>query len=80
MNVDSKLTTFVIMVGDRIIGDKACYRIGNQQEVFFEPISVNRDEIVKQGKSLIKTALKEKRVTTKSGLPYPWDLLEPSDC
>jgi len=77
--VDDKPTTFMIMVGERIIGDKACYRVGNGQEVFFEPRAVQREEIIKQGKELIKGVLKGKKAATKGGASYPWESAEPSD-
>jgi hypothetical protein len=77
--VDNKPTTFMVMVGERIIGDKACYRIGSGQEVFFEPCAVQRDVIIIQGKELIKSSLNGKTVTTKNGSPYPWESPEPSD-
>ncbi|MBL8027876.1 MAG: hypothetical protein JNL74_15750 [Fibrobacteres bacterium] len=77
--VDGKPMTFMVMVGERIIGDKACYRIGNGQEVFFEPFTVQRDDIIIQGKDLIKAALSGKKVTAKNGAPYDWLTAEPSD-
>jgi hypothetical protein len=76
--IDSKPTTLMIMIGERIIGDKSCYRIGNLQEVFFEPHSVQRDDIIRQGKAIIKNALGKKQITTQSGAPYDWNAVEPS--
>lgn len=70
--VDGKPVTFMVMFGNRIIGDNACYRIGSGPEIFFEPGSVDRDTIIRKGKSLIQSALKGKKVLYKSGSAYDW--------
>jgi len=74
--VDQKPISFMIMFGSRIIGDKACYRIGNTPEIFFDARSVQRNEIILQGKELIRASLTGRTVLRKDGAPYDWNIAE----
>jgi hypothetical protein len=73
MLVDKKPVSIMVMFGNNIIGDKACYRIGNEPEIFFEAGAVVREPIILRGKAIIRERLKGRDVRAKDGSPYLWD-------
>lgn len=75
--VDNKPVSIMVMFGSKIIGDKACYRLGKGPEMFFEPRSTNRDDIILQGKQLIRERMKKATVKAADGSPYNWNSILP---
>jgi hypothetical protein len=72
-----KPVSLMVMFGSKVIGDKACYRIGTGPEVFFDPASLNRDDIIRQGKLLIREKLKKENVKAADDSPYDWNTVLP---
>jgi hypothetical protein len=71
--LNGKNASLMVMFGSRKIGDKACYRIANGPEIFFDPATPNRDDIILQGKGLIREKLKKTGVKAADGSPYDWN-------
>ncbi|OGJ89536.1 MAG: hypothetical protein A2487_12160 [Candidatus Raymondbacteria bacterium RifOxyC12_full_50_8] len=71
--VDGKKTSIMVMFGNIVIGDKACYRIGTESEVWFEAETQDREAIIEQGKELIRKQLKNKDIRNPDNTPYQWD-------
>jgi hypothetical protein len=72
-----KPLSIMVMFGCRIIGDKACFRIGTGREMFFDPAGTRRDDIIRQGKLLIRERLKKESVKSADGSPYDWNSVLP---
>jgi hypothetical protein len=75
--LNKKPVSLMVMFGCKIIGDKACFRIGTGPEVFFEPASLNRDDIIRQGKCLMFERMKKAAVTAANGSRYDWNSVLP---
>jgi|SRR3989339_726238 len=73
--INKKPVSIMVMFGNNIIGDKACYRVGGEPEVFFEAGAVVREAIVLRGKAFIRDRLKGKDVCAKDGSAYNWDVV-----
>jgi hypothetical protein len=71
--IGGKKSSLMVMFGNIIIGDKTCFRIGTDTEVWFEPESANREAIIEQGKALVRARLKGKDIRNPDGTPYGWD-------
>ena len=71
--INNEPSSIMVMYGSRIVGDKACYRISNGKEVYFEPNSTVREEIILQGKMLIKEILKDKDIKNRDGSNFDWE-------
>jgi len=71
--IDGNETTIEIQIGYKVIGDKCYTRIGKEIEQYFGCKTDNRDEIVVQGKNILKQMLANKNITTIDGRTYDWE-------
>lgn len=70
--INSAKSTIEIQLGDKKIGDKCYFRIGNEIELWFDNISEQREDIIAQGIDLLKERLQDKNVTYPDGTVYDW--------
>jgi hypothetical protein len=70
--IEGQKTSLEVQMGDRIIGDKTYTRVGKELENWFENRSNDKNQIVEQGKGILKERLAGKKITTLEGKLYDW--------
>jgi hypothetical protein len=70
--INGQKATIEVQLGDRKIGDKCYTRLSNEVEVYFENLSMVRDDIVAQGIDILQKRLQDKKVTYPDGREYDW--------
>jgi hypothetical protein len=70
--IDGNKTTLEIQLGDKKIGDKCYTRTGTDMEEYFFNNGGTRDEIVAQGRDILKKRCKAMKITYPDGREYDW--------
>lgn len=73
VKIDGEENVLEIQMGYKTIGDRCYTRIGTELEEYFVPTSEFRDEILEEGKAILKNKLSSKSITTLEGEPYDWE-------
>ena len=70
--IDNEKSTIEVQVGDKRIGDKCYVRVNNELEHWFETRSMERNDIVEQGKERLREWLQGKELKYPDGREYDW--------
>lgn len=70
--IDGQNSALEIQIGDKRIGDKCYTRINDEVEAWFDNYYTNRDDIISQGVSILKSRLQGRNITYPDGQTYDW--------
>jgi hypothetical protein len=70
--VEGRQTTLEVLLGERFIADKCYIRVNQDEELWFRPVSDNRQDILQQGIDMLKQRFDGKKVTAQNGANFPW--------
>lgn len=70
--IDGQNSALEIQIGDKRIGDKCYTRINDEVEAWFDNYYTNRDDIITQGVSILKSRLAGRNITYPDGQTYDW--------
>jgi hypothetical protein len=70
--IDGQKSTVEVQIGAKHIGDKCYTRVGTETEEWFTTNSEDRDTIIAEGISILKSRLKGKTVTYPDLRKFDW--------
>jgi len=70
--IDGDKSTVEIQLGHKYIGDKCYVRVNAETELWFNNRSIIREDILEQGKELLRKKLQDKKLQYPDGRDYDW--------
>jgi hypothetical protein len=71
--IEGERSSIEIMLGTKQLGDRCNVRINQEPEIWFNPYSSDKHEILSKGKDILKKRLQGKALTFLDGAPFDWD-------